>query len=216
MSQMLKLTKSILAGIAQKYLGQEVVRPIDRAILHSSDLTFSSLSDMGALKPLSGYQVITIDDLPVKFLPEGFQATFQIFHNDAGDATILLNSTELIIDEFWPETDIDIFYQREGKRIIGAGPSAHDYEVEFEGTEVYPAERVIGPKETRRARDTNFFSTEPSDPIEFKKGGSPAQICVFARAKRKGIYTLSFKFIYNIAGIQKSYISDKIYVVKGR
>lgn len=215
MEQIQQFTRAILVDIGKKYLGEETGRFFDRAV-HSSDLNFSSLrTNEGLLKPLSGYQVIEIDQSPIKFFPEGFQATFHIFHNDIGDAVGLLNSLELIIHGYWPETDIDLFYQREGRRIIGAGPAVHDYEVEFNGKEVFPAERIVGPNESRRARNTNFFSIEPSDPIEFKKGGSPAQISVLARAKRKGIYELSFKFIYNFAGRQKSYISDEVFVVKG-
>ena len=208
------LSKALLSSIITKYLGQEFTRELDRQTVNSSDLIFSSLGDNKAITPLSGYTPQNMNNPESIIFPEGFNVTFRIFHNDLGDATILLHHMELTVCEYWHETDLDTVYKREGKRIIGAGPSIQDFEIEFSGNTVFPAERVLGPSQYVKSKDENFFNIEPSNPIEFKKNGSSAQIKVCALAKKQGFYVLNFIFIYNIAAKQKKYLSPKILVIK--
>ena len=209
-----KFTKALLIGMANKFLGKDITRTLDRQIIGSSDLVFSSLHAPKALKPLSGYTPLIIDNTKeISIFPEGVHASLQIFHSDSGDAVILLHHMELRIDDYWPETDLELFYQREGKHIIGAGPAVQDFEVMFAKHTVYPAERVLAPNHYVSSEDENFFNIKPSAPIEIKRGSS-AQINVLALAEASGIYQLSFYFLYNVSGKQREYSSQSFLIVK--
>lgn len=177
----------------------------------TSDLSISSLADIGRLKAAHGIDPLFDEEYQAAIYPEGVRAAFIVVHNRAGKAPVTL-------------TDIDL----EIERVSGRNPRLSKWLID--ATERSPAglgkadvfkltlagERVESAYwKKKRLKGENFLEVaDGSDDFRFDvMPTEPSSELVFnIRTVETGLYRVRFRFTYFVEGRSSTKLSEDIMI----